>query len=396
MFLLKVGLDLQDSDSGKGLTDWMAGRSYIDDETFRGYVEEMLGKMDLGKLLHLDDKPFRELAGAYYGPDEFRFALPPWLHWFAVEGTVFVANEEITDSRKNRDQYNKEQAERERVFQMEMEELDRQEEKVKKKKVIQDLENELAKSKKRGNDIENQMRMTMLQKVYDDFRASQEGRPCLNTIEGEPFIADHLVLEINDVRLELETKRDVILGRTKSTADVSMVIPEGCIDEANRGALCRKISKKHVRLVHLGGAVQIMSMPRTSNDQNPTTMTSTYLGEEKVTLEGKMFTGDTDLGISSDVRWKCRVQKENDGGVEKISSLVLNYPACNDLYKIFVWPNCRLKTVDPRLPNWQIVYQTGTHGLEGAFYVTTATGKSIYLKLGQLIVEELGISITKE
>ena len=73
---------------------------------------------------------------------------------------------------------------------------------------------------------------------------------------------------------------------------------------------------------------------------------------------------------------------------------IIESVATNKAY--FLWTNCRLKTVDPRLPNWQIVYQTGTHGLEGAFYVTTATGKSIYLKLGQLIVEELGISITKE
>ena len=83
----------------------------------------------------------------------------------------------------------------------------------------------------------------------------------------------------------------------------------------------------------------------------------------------------------------------NDVGVEKISSLVLNYPACNDLYKIFVWPSSRLKAVDSRLPNWRITYQTGAHGSEGAFYVTTSAGRSIYLKQGQSVVENVEVKI---
>ena len=74
----------------------------------------------------------------------------------------------------------------------------------------------------------------------------------------------------------------------------------------------------------------------------------------------------------------------------------MNYPACNDLYKIFVWPNCRLKAVDPQLPNWRIAYQNGAHGSEGAFYVTTADGRSVYLNPQRSVIEDVAVKIIND
>lgn len=390
---LEVKLDVLHSDSGKGLADWLEEKgNIVDDTIMKSFVQEKLTNGFLESTLGLGGKPYKELRGGQlcFGAEAFRNVLP---HWLSVEKCrVSNAVDKKTETTIQREEYLRRLAEIERQHTEKLAEKNREMELQAAEIEKQKLANELAKLKAEGESIENSRRMAMLRTAYDSIHGDRRS----NAIEGEPFIAERLVMEINDVRLELESKRDVVLGRTKSTADVSMAIPEGCMDESKRVALCGNISKKHARLTHLGGAVRVMAMPRRSSVQNPTTMTSTYLGEETVTLDGKMLTKDTDLGISSDILWKCRVQKEDDGGVEKILSLVLNHPACNWVYKIFVWPDCRLKAVDPRLPDWRISYQAGAHGSEGAFYVRTSAGRCVYLKPGQAVVEDVPVNFVKD
>ncbi len=388
---LDVTMDMVHSDSGKGLADWLERHgSIVDDGMMNAFVQEKLTKGFLEDTLGLKNKPFNELAGGtlHLDTEAFREVLP---HWLVVEDCrVSNAVVKMTQTEIMREQHARQLAEMKRQLVERLAEQDREKALLEADIEKQKLANELAKLKAEGESVENQKRMAMLQTVCDSIHGERRS----NTISGEPFIAEYIVVEINNVRLELESKRDVILGRTRSTADVSMVIPEGCMDEAKRKALCGNISKQHARLEHLGGVVRIMSMPRTPSVQNPTTLTSTYLDKEKITVEGKVFTDDAELGVSSDVWWKCRVQKEmNDAGVDKIVATVLNYPACNELYKVFVWPNCRLKTVDSRLPNWRITYQAGAHGSEGAFYVTTAKGKSMYLNPQLSVVEDVPVYV---
>ena len=388
---LDVAMDLAHSDSGKGLADWLERHgNIVDDGMMNTFVQEKLTKGFLENTLGLKYKPFNELAGGtmHLGAEAFREVFP---HWLVVEECrVSNAVVKMTQTEIMREQHAKRLAEMKRQLAERLAEQDKKNAEIQAAIEYQKLANELAKLKAEGESIENQKRMAMLRTACD----SIHGERRLNTISGEPFIAERLVLMINNVQLELESKRDVILGRTRTTADVSMVIPEGCMDAEKRRVLCGNISKQHVRLEHLGGAVRIMSMPRTPSKENLTTMTSTYLGKEKVLLEGKVFTDDAELGVSSDVQWKCRVQKEmNDAGVDKIAAIVLHYPACNELYKVFVWPNCSLKAVDPRLPNWRIAYQAGAHGSAGAFYVTTASGKSMYLNPQLSILDDVALRV---
>jgi hypothetical protein len=283
----------------------------------------------------------------------------------------------MTQSEIQREQHAKQLAEIERQLKEKLAEQDRENAELQAAIEKQKLANELAKLKAEGDSIENQKRMAMLQTVS----ASIHGNQRSNAIAGEPFIAERLVVEINDVRLELESKRNVVVGRVTPNSDVSVQIPKGCQDEDLNGC----ISRVHARLEHLGETVRIKNLCRTPR---------TYVNGKEVPEDGKTFAENVELGFSYDVRWKCRVQKRmNDAGVEAISSLVMNYPACNGLYKIFVWPSCRLKAVDPRLPNWRIAYQNGAHGSAGAFYVTTSDRRSIYLNPQRSVIEDVAVKI---
>ncbi len=78
-----------------------------------------------------------------------------------------------------------------------------------------------------------------------------------------------------------------------------------------------------------------------------------------------------------------------------VSSMVLAYPGWTKQYKVFVWQCCVLKQVDPRLPDWRVVYQSGAQGSEGAFYLLTSQGQCVYLQPGKEI-EENGIAMSVE
>ncbi len=375
---LKVKLDMVHSDSGKGLAGWLENRCDIDGEQMKTYIQDKLTKGFLENTLGLKGKSFNELCNLSFGAEAFRDVLP---HWMVVEECrVSNAVVKMTQTAIMREQHAKQLAEIERQLAEEMAKRNKEQALLEAEIAQQKLANELAKLKAEGESIENQKRMAMLQTVSDSIQGNWRS----NAIEGEPFITERLVMEINDVRLELESKRDVVVGRMTPNSDVSVQIPKGCMDEGLNGC----ISRVHARLEHLGETVRIRNLCRTPR---------TYVNGKEVPEDGKTFAENVELGFSYDVRWKCRVQKRmNDAGVETISSLVMNYPACNDLYKIFVWPSCRLKAVDSRLPNWRITYQSGAHGSEGAFYVTTSAGRSIYLNPQQLVVENVEVKIVND
>ena len=377
---LEVKLDMVRSDSGKGLADWLENRNVIEDKILKAFVQNKLTDGFLENTLGLKNKPFNELAGGTlrYGADVFRNVLP---HWLVVERCrVSNAVVKMTQSEVMREQHARRLAEIDRQLAERLAEQDKEKALLEADIEKQKLANELAKLKAEGDGIVNQKRMAMLQTVS----ASIHGNQRSNAIAGEPFIAERLVVEINDVRLELESKRNVVVGRVTPNSDVSVQIPKGCKGEDLNGC----ISRVHARLEHLGETVRIKNLCRTPR---------TYVNGKEVPEDGKTFAENVELGFSYDVRWKCRVQKRmNDAGVETISSLVMNYPACDDLYKIFVWPGCQLKAVDPRLPNWRIAYQNGAHGSEGAFYVTTSDGRSVYLNQQLSVIEDVAVTFVED
>jgi hypothetical protein len=357
------------SDAGNGLSSWLENeipksdddRVLLDDILMKKYVAKKLTKEVVENIIRLRECSLDELQDGEKEIEEnvVRRALGFKYDWVSVTCKVRTAIDNLTMSQIMREKSEKDH-------------------------------------QKKREDHERKMELLNWE--------NEERGMQLDAIIGKPFIAASLVLEIKDVRLELETKREVILGKTKSTADVSMGIPEKYMDETNRVDLNKYISREHARLEHLGETVQIKPLPRkpTHNPKNPqndneSPITLTYLNGDRLSLNGQIFSDDVELWFSSMVRWKCRVQKRmNDAGVEKISSLVLNYPSCNDLYKIFVWPSCRLKAVDSRLPDWRIAYQAGAHGSEGAFYVTTSTGRSIYLNPQQSVVENVAVKYVND
>ena len=199
-----------------------------------------------------------------------------------------------------------------------------------------------------------------------------------NLIGGEPYPTDHLMVKINNIMLEIYSKHQLTLGRSTFTADVSVEIPSGCMDDEKREELCCCIGRKQSQLEYLGETIQIKKVLGAKN--------ITYVDEKDVPVKGIKFKNNVKIGFSSDVSWEAKVQKTVQPNVEgevkgHISALVLYYPSCEELYKLFVWPCCNLKDVDERLPKWRIAYKGIKQSPlpQGAFYVITENNECFFL-----------------
>ncbi|MBP5670802.1 MAG: hypothetical protein J6X49_00295 [Victivallales bacterium] len=345
---LTVRLDMENSDFGKGLADWLAEHGGdMDKESLKSYVQAALKPGILEDGLGLKRKSWPELRSGnlHFGPESFRDILP---HWISVDCKVNGAVEKMTQSQIDREDEVRRQAERKRRYQLRSE-------------------------------------MTMGVQI-----------------EGTPWPTERIMLGLNGVQLELYAMKKATLGRVtqyKVTkySDVVVTIPQGCPDEEKRREQEEKptLSCIHTELKWRGDAVRVKNMSRIG---------MTYINEKEIPGEGTDITGDVELGFSWEVRWQARVQKCTgrlqlpccDGCAAcGISSMILAYPGWTKLYKVFVWQCCVLRQVDSRLPNWRVVYQSEAQGTEGAFYLLTDNGRCIYLQPDQEIVEDGGVMSVK-
>ncbi len=221
--------------------------------------------------------------------------------------------------------------------------------------------------------------------------------------DAEPYPAEQLVLQFQDMRLELYSKRDVVLGRERKKSDVVVRIPKGAMKEERRKDLCTCISGRHAQLTLKRGKVVLKDLKST----NGTYIESTHgvkVEKKIIPSTGQDIKGDTGIGFSWDVTWKMRLQ-ECAGKLQlpcckgcdaqDVRSVILEYPGWDALYKVFVWPCCELKKVDSRLPDWRVVYKDGEQGAKGAFYLLTDDKRIINLGPGQKIVEN-GVEVVVE
>ena len=394
---LTVKLDMQNSDSGKGLADWLAGRGKeaVDSEDMRSFLQKTLTAGILEDRLELSGKSLEELRGLCFGADALRDVFQRWL---AVECKVMDAKEILTQTQIERDRFAKKREEDERKHQEELAQKDREREALVKAIEIQKLGNELAKMKAEKTDVENGGRIAMLRTMRDTLLMTQvTDRPSFGKqhVEGEPYPAERLVLKFKSACLELCAKRDVILGRVQPNSDVVVTIPAGAMEERQRQDECGKISRAHSRLEYRGDTVRLKNLSGTNR---------TYVDGREVPVDGMEIKRDADVGFSSDVSWRMRVQTCTgrlrlpccDGcNAHGVKSVVLEYPGWTALYKVFVWECCELARVDSRLPNWRVVYLHGAQGSEGAFYLLMENGRIIYLSPNQEITDN-GVEMAVE
>lgn len=394
---LTVRLDIEGSDSGKDLADWLAEHNgRMDKESLKTYLQAKLTPGFLEESLGLNGKSSSELRGGRlsFGPETFRDALSH-AHWIFVDCQVVGAVEKQTQTQINREieakrlaEEAKRLAEAERCHQEELALLDRKKEELVAVIEIQKLENELAKLKAEQDNLESQRQADLLETVRNTLDSEKtRGFP---QIEGTPWPTERIMLELNGVRLELYAMKKATLGRVTPNSDVVVKIPQGCPDEEKRREQSEKptISRTHAKLEWRGDSVLV---------QNVSTIVMTYVNGKEVPEKGTVVTGDVELGFSWNVRWQARVQKCTgrlhlpccDGcAAHGVSSMVLAYPGWTQLYKAFVWQCCMLRQVDSRMPDWRVVYQYGAQGSEGAFYLLTNQGRCMYLQPDREIVED--------
>ena len=378
-----LSLDIQNSDSGKGLSDWLSDHwgclyerqlTHLVQSSFKlmtGFFESERG---LG-LSQLRD------GSLHFGPDVFRKnkTLPSWI---SVECDVIGAVEKMTETAIDRQNAEKQREETEQRHQEELDRLDRRQAELEAKNGILELEIKQAKLEAEKSDLKKQQQAKLLQTALDTLRPKKT--PNL-LIEGTPYPAKRLMLEVNGVRLELYAMVKATLGRGAPNSDVSVTIPEGAVEEKTRQKWCESISGRHAMLEWLGDTVRIQDLDSTNG---------MYVNQERQPSKETVFAGDARFRFSWDVRWQARVHACMkhcqlpccDGcSARNVAALSLVYPGWTALYKLFIWECCGLKHVDTRLPDWRVVYRGGE---EGAFYLLTSNGRYLSLRPGQKITED--------
>ena len=394
---LDMQLDLEHSDSGKGLVDWLAAHgNCMYTAMLKSYVQDTLSAGVLEKRLGLADKLFSELIGLHYNQEACRDVLP---HWLAATCDITDASPIITETEIMREAAARKRAEAEQRFQEELDEVERKkvlleakDEALELKMKIAEKEKELKKLKGENTSKEEvKGQLNLLKTAYGMLQPETDLETSECRGDGTPCPAKRLNLEIKGIRLELITKTFTLLGRDARQSDIIVKIPNGAMAEAVRKTLNASISGKHVELEYSGNTVRIRNLGRNS----------TYIRGRMLPDGWTALTGDADIGFGEDVHWRVRVQQCagrqrlvccNECPARKVSSLSLDYPGWISLYKVFVWQCCELDKVDSRLPAWRIVYQRPTKEAEGAFCLVTERGKCIYLASGQAFVES-GIEI---
>lgn len=392
---LSVGIDMENSDSGKGLADWLVEHGGgMDKESLKSYVQEAFVPGFLEHGLGLRSKSWSELngGGLQFGPESFSQILP---HWISVDCQVIEAVEKMTQSqidRKNEARKKAEianrQAEIERCHQEKLDQKRRLQEEIQADIEVETLKRELITLKDEPSDKEKQRLAALLETVRDMLRS--EKTDGLLQIKGTPWPTERIKLELNGVQLELYAMKKATLGRATPNSDVSVKIPQGCPDDEKRRKQEQKptLSRIHTMLEWRGDAIHV---------ENKSNYCMTYVNEKEVPITGMNFKGDVELGFSWDVRWQAHVHSCTghlrlpccDGCAARgVSSMVLAYPGWTQQYKVFVWQCNVLRLVDSRLPDWRVVYQYGAQGSEGAFYLLTSRGQCVYLQPDNDIEED--------